>query len=364
MLKFLRLLSRRPSTRQLPALTWSRPTLEALEDRVVPSAATVDLTTAGAQGSVGEVRFNQASPQPTGTGVIHSFVRLHAGGNGAVAQGYNTDARPLQYDENSSPTFTRGLKLTEAPIVVVEGVAYREFLLDINQKSSSPLLSLDELRLYVGNAPNLKGYDPGTKQLAGLSPVFDLDGNGDHAVLLNARLTHGSGSGDMFLYVPDRVLTEAGGDYVYLYSKFGTTLSTNGGFEEWAVRAQGTQLSSLSGHVYCDDNENGVFDQGDVGIANALITLTGVNNLGQQVTVQTWSDENGFYLFSGLSAGTYSITETLPEDHQSATDNLGTLGGTVGVDQFSNIIVMSGVIGRDYNFGNLCEPPPPPPPPA
>src|SRR5262249_26536804 len=156
---------------------------------------TFDLTAAGAHNAFDGALIRQSAPQPTGTGVIHSFVRLQPGGNVNVEQGYNTDARPLQFDENKSPTFTRSLQLGEAPIVVIDGVAYRGLLLDLNQKASSPRVSLDELRLYVSDSPTLKGYAPCTKHLGGVAPVLDLDADGDNPILLDARLSHGSGSG-------------------------------------------------------------------------------------------------------------------------------------------------------------------------
>ena len=89
-----------------------------------------------------------------------------------MERGFNTDARPLYLNQNRSPQFTRSIRLGDVPVVIVDGIAYREFLLDINQKSSSPLLSLDELRLYVGSAPDLTGYDAVANTLAGLSPVL------------------------------------------------------------------------------------------------------------------------------------------------------------------------------------------------
>src|SRR5438552_3645354 len=73
----------------------SRPTLECLEDRLVPATPTIlDLTTAGAQGLVGQALFQQNSIARTGSGVMQPFVRLDASGTATVEQGYNTDARP------------------------------------------------------------------------------------------------------------------------------------------------------------------------------------------------------------------------------------------------------------------------------
>ena len=54
--------------------------------------------------------------------VIHDFVRLFSSGNASVEQGYNTDARPLQFNENNSHVFTHSLQLGDIPIVTVNGV--------------------------------------------------------------------------------------------------------------------------------------------------------------------------------------------------------------------------------------------------
>lgn len=273
---------------------------------------------------------------------------INPGGNVPVEQGYNTDARPLQYDENNSPVFTRSLPLSEVPVVVHNGIAYREFLLDINQKASAPLLSLDELRLYVGNAPNLHGYDPKTHQLAGLEPAYDLDAGGDHYVLLNARLSHGSGSGDMILDVPDALLTQGGGSDVYLYSKFGVTDAANAGYEEWAV-GNATSLSSLSGFV--TDVSNVSTGGQPIPVAGVLVTLTGTTNSGQSVTLSTQTNANGFYLFSALPAGTYTISEQVPSPYTAAGSTVGTLKDTsADATDFFGIALPPDVIGCNYDF--------------
>jgi hypothetical protein len=121
-----------------------RSTIEQLDERTLPSATVLDLTSHGAEVTNGSFIARQIDAQPTGTGYIDSFVRIQgAASGGGAEQGYNTTARPLQFDENKSPQFTRSLALGQVPVVMVDGVAYREFLLDINKKSSSPLLSVD-----------------------------------------------------------------------------------------------------------------------------------------------------------------------------------------------------------------------------
>lgn len=343
----------------------ARLNLEAFDDRIVPSV--VDLTTHGAEGVAGSALVRQTDSQPTGTGFIKSFVRVQAAASGSfVEQGYNTTARPLQYDENSSPSFTRALTLGEVPTVVVDGVAYREFLLDINQKSSSPNLSVDEIQLFVGGTSNLTGYNASTKQLAGLNALFDLDAGGDNSVKLNARLNSGSGSGDMFLLVPNAVFEgHSATEYVYLYSKMGGSAQANGGFEEWAVRSSGSTVSggsaSLAGFVYVDLNNSDGRDVSEPGIAGVTITLQGVNDLGQTVVLTTTTDSNGAYSFGGLRAGTYTLIETQPtayvdesgvaQELQDGTDTIGSQGGSIAADRFYDIVLAAGVIGVDNNFG-------------
>lgn len=196
------------------------------------AAGDVDLT-AGGSAVVNGATFITSDNQSTGTGVIQSFVRVQDNG---IADGYNTSGRPLSYDENSSPQFTRDLPFSAIPIVNLDGTDYREFLLDINQTAAHPLLSLDMLQIRVASSGGLTG----TWGSFG-SQVYDLDSGGNNTLLLNYSLNNGSGSGDLFVYVPNAVFGDA--KYVYLYSMFGAkggAYRENDGFEEWAVRTTTT----------------------------------------------------------------------------------------------------------------------------
>jgi len=117
--------------------------------------------------------FAQINVQPTGTGVIDSFLRLQAD---ATEQGYNTSARDYsargnlvtsgvktEFDEKSDPNYTRSIKLSDVPIVRINGIDYREFFLDINENASDPgrYISLDQLELYVSGSGTLDNYTSG-----------------------------------------------------------------------------------------------------------------------------------------------------------------------------------------------------------
>ncbi len=196
----------------------------------VPASAapTVDLTS-DSDGYIDDAYFLRIDSQSTGSGVLDPFVRLST--NQTIVQGYNTDARPLLLDENNSPQFTRSLLLDDVPTVDIGGTSYREFLLDINQKGTicGRLLSLDTIEIYLADAGNLTG-SPGS--LGTL--IYDMDDGDNNWIGLDYKLNHGSGSGDMLAYIPDDLFV--GGDYVYLYSRFGENWANNAGFEEWAVR--------------------------------------------------------------------------------------------------------------------------------
>ena len=326
--------------------------LETLEDRCVPSA-TVDLTTTGSIGSINGAIFRQFDQQPSGSGVIDSFVRLKAPGHSTIEQGYNTDARPLQFDENNSPVFTRSLALASIPQVDIGGSNYYEFLLDINQNSSSPLLSLDELRLFVGTSGNLTGYNTSSKTLAGQSAVYDM-GAGNW-VELNARLSHGSGSSDMTLYVP--AADFSGGSYVYLYSKFGVNASSNGGYEEWATGAKGVAVTTdntanLTGHTFNDGNNDAT------GVANVPVTLTVTSIQGTPITFTTTSDSNGSFTFSNLFAGTYSVSAGTVGNFMNHSVSVGTVnnvtdGTASGNNLIQSISLKTGDAGINYDFSLL-----------
>ncbi|HMF19634.1 MAG TPA: SdrD B-like domain-containing protein, partial [Gemmataceae bacterium] len=113
--------------------------------------------------------------------------------------------------------------------------------------------------------------------------------------------------------------------------------------------------ASLSGYVYLDANNNGVKDQGENGLPGVQITLSGTNDLGSPVSQTVTSDPSGFFQFTNLRPGTYSITETPPANYLDGKDAIGSLGGVLGKDQMTNILLASGNAGTNYDFAELAS---------
>ncbi|WP_239031631.1 PEP-CTERM sorting domain-containing protein [Geomonas diazotrophica] len=185
--------------------------------------------------------FYQTDPRPTGTGYIDPFLRLGTGTNN-YEQGYNTSARPFQYDQKEPLNYTHDLMLGAVPIVSKNGVDYREFLLDINQINSGtgPLLSLDVLQIFLRSSAftdsdiTHQGNNYTFPSLGTM--VWNLDDGVDSYIKLNYDLNTGSGSGDMLFYVPNSLFAGyADTTALYLFSGFGANYEANDGFEEWWV---------------------------------------------------------------------------------------------------------------------------------
>src|SRR5205807_4509999 len=191
-------------------------------------ATVVDLTGSNDSGTINDAQFVFTTPQPTGTGVIEPFLRVE---NTPIEQGYNTSGG-TPFDDKAGPwthDLTFGdLQNTE---VTLGGVSYFKLLLDVNEPGGKrSLISLDQLQFYtsnVGGQTTSNVSSPGT-----LRYTFS---SGD-SVILDASRNHGSGSGDMYAYIPtsDFAGTKTS-DFVYLYAHFGNTDNSQAGFEEWAL---------------------------------------------------------------------------------------------------------------------------------
>jgi protocatechuate 3,4-dioxygenase beta subunit len=111
--------------------------------------------------------------------------------------------------------------------------------------------------------------------------------------------------------------------------------------------------ASLSGFVYADDNNDGVFDNSESGIAGVTVTL--LNASGNPTGLTTVTDSNGYYSFTNLRPGTYGVSETQPSEYLDGLDTAGTVGGTAHNpgDLINAIVLAGGVKAKNYNFGEI-----------
>jgi SdrD B-like domain len=321
----------------------ARLNVQALEGREVP-ASLIDLTSHGATATASGAILSQADP--VASNKFLTFLSLDANGSEA---GYNTDNHPFHMDQQGGSGTTHALKLSTVPKVVVGGVTYREFILEVNQKSNHSTISLDELRMFVGNDRKLWGYNSGNHTLGGKTAVFDLDHAKNVSVKLNAKLNAGHGKGDAVVLVPDSVFGSS--TYVFLFSKFS---DANGGSEQWGVRKPSSapapsQGATISGNVFADMNGDGTREPNgttadpteEPGLQGVTVQIEFTNAQGQTTTKTATTDSNGNYSFTGLTAGTYTITVSDPD------------GFMIGATTSYTVTLASSTNATGYNFAEL-----------
>jgi hypothetical protein len=190
-------------------------------------------------GSVGgDAIFEFFNPgDPTGSGVFDPFVRINT--NKKIEKGYNTSYRKLQYDENSSPQYTKDYPVANVPVIQYPegtGPYYYEFQCDVNQKNAAApafYLSLDKLEIYGTDTPMIHDY-PFNAPTVDAAIVWQM--KADDWVRVNSLPNSGSGRRDFRVLIPYHLLDNY--KYVVLYSQFGGNggYVNNGGYEEWGCR--------------------------------------------------------------------------------------------------------------------------------
>jgi hypothetical protein len=112
------------------------------------------------------------------------------------------------------------------------------------------------------------------------------------------------------------------------------------------------QPANISGYVFDSSNNN-------AGIAGVTITLTGTDVNGNAVTLTAITDVNGFYQFTQVAPGNYSLTAATvpnyaPDGAAAGTVNGNTHGmGATSTTQITSITLGSGATGINYDFFEL-----------
>ena len=191
-------------------------------------ATIMDLTGSTESGAINGAQFVFTAPQPTGTGVIEPFLRVE---NTPTEQGYNTSGGTPFDDKAGIWTHNLTVADLQSTEVTLSGISYFKLLLDVNEPGGKKsLISLDQLQFYTSSMGSQTTTSVGS--LGTLRYSF----NAGDSVILDASRNHGSGSGDMYAYIPTSDFSGAKtSDFVYLYAHFGNTDPSQSGFEEWAL---------------------------------------------------------------------------------------------------------------------------------
>jgi hypothetical protein len=211
-------------------------------------ASTLNLTTAGATGTINSAIFTQGATL-SGTGAFPAFVQI--GDNTWITAAYNTTVNNVG-NNGASNNFNHQIQVGNLVLVTQGGVNYYQFLLDINEANNATdrYLSLDSLIVLTSTTANQS-----TTPLPVGTQRYTLGAN---HIALNYDLEPGSGRADMVFLVPTANFVGAlATDYVYLYSQFGAlgvvgvgnpeglpagdygNYGASAGFEEWALNGVG-----------------------------------------------------------------------------------------------------------------------------
>lgn len=188
------------------------------------NAQALDLSGATSSGWLNGAFFSRTASHGSGTGNIQAFLRVQQHGNATTEKGYNSDYRPMQFDENNDAPSNHSVLFSSVPIVMIGEVKYREFLLDAKENDAMYLTTLE---FYLETSPSLTGYPANFTNLK-----WNLDGAGDDSIKLD-NTSGGNGTTDMYAYIPDSAFSGSN-PYLYLYCEFTGTESS---FEEWAHKS-------------------------------------------------------------------------------------------------------------------------------
>lgn len=122
--------------------------------------------------------------------------------------------------------------------------------------------------------------------------------------------------------------------------------STAGGNNSASASVTVQNLVSLTGTVFNDVNGNNVQDNGEVGIPNVTMTLTGTGALAG-VTLTAVTNAAGTYTFNGLTKGVYNLVQTQPVNFVGTTAIPGTTGGTAAANAINTINLQADSTGNN-----------------
>lgn len=108
--------------------------------------------------------------------------------------------------------------------------------------------------------------------------------------------------------------------------------------------------STITGRVFLDFNNNGVYDANEIPFQGAQVTITGTPQFGAAVSRSILTDANGVFSFPELPAGTYRLQQNQPA---GAVDGLAMGPGSgivIGSNSLSNIVLADNEVLTGFQF--------------
>ena len=271
--------------------------------------------------------FERVDPSGSGTGNYDPFLTID---HKDTEAGYNTD-QDNQLDNVDGGDRTQDLLLASIPIKIVDGVAYYEFRVDLNEDNHDAVISIESLELYVSSAgatsTDFQGLDAVDAFLAtdGYTKIFDLDDENIDRLILSDVTSSGSGDDDYRFLVPVSSFgnVDPSTTYVTMFTVMGLAddpLDSSATFEEW-----NTQLAAIINGVKFEDlNHNGVQDTGEQGLGGVTVFIDadrdGVLDAGEVSTVTASDGTFHFYsVTSEWADGNVWVDEVVPDGYEQTT---------------------------------------------
>lgn len=263
-------------------------------------------------------------------------------------------------DGTYSFTGLKGGSYTVTEIVPADWTSTAETSIDVSLTPGQNVTDVDFFN--ARNKGTIRGYkfedmdesgtmDPGEAGLEGVSII--LDGGAQSAVTdVDGFFSFEVEPGEHAVEVDES--TAPG---YYPTTPISVEVEVGAGAEE-TLYFGNAPFGSISGRKWDDENRNSRPDTGELPVAGVTIQLTGITSLEEEpVVMETTTGIDGSYVFEGLKAGDYTVSEVVPVDMEPISDEL--------VD----VSIVAGESLNDVDFfnamkGGTPEPPVPPVPPV
>ncbi len=155
-----------------------------------------------------------------------------------------------------------------------------------------------------------------------------------------------------FVSAPDyETPLDADGDNVYEVEV--TANDDNGLRSTQAIQVTVLNQASITGAVFVDTDQNGLYDANEMGIDGVTVELLDAASGAVLQTVTT--SAGGYYQFEDYEPGTYRIREVQPTGVSDGAEHVGSLGGTIVANDVMEV-TLERTDGSDYDFGEIGLP--------